>query len=114
YEVLKEPEFLETNTTGGELVLNTRTGKITYNGADTELNPNSQEFSVLCRMVQSHDGLLSYKDFLGEGYQKTKQMDMAKVINNIKTALKILPASKTSQKDIINNKKNLGYILAKI
>lgn len=113
YETVAEPEFLETTTIGGELILNIRTGKIKYNGVHAELNPNSQEFNALSSMMKSPDGLLSYTDFLGEKYQKTKQMDMAKIINNIKIVLKILPASKTSQKDIFINKKNLGYILEK-
>lgn len=94
-----------------KLSINRNTGDIELNGIKNNLNPESQEFKVLCKLAISKDYKATYKDLLGDDPTKPNKRNLSFTIRNIKEALSILPKSKAKNKDIIGNMKKHGYRL---
>lgn len=94
-----------------KLEINENTGQIKLNKFTNKLNPKSNEFKVLIKLVKSTDHKATYEELLGNNLTKTNKRSLTFTIRNIKQCLGVLPQKKGSNPDIIKNIKNHGYIL---
>jgi len=106
-----EPDILSIQLKSGLLTLNKDTGLVRLNDFETSINPSSQEFKVLLKLMSNKNYQATYKDLLGENVSKVNKRILSFVIRNIKKNLGILPTKKAKNKDIIKNIKNYGYRL---
>jgi len=106
-----DPDILSIQLKNGLLTLNKSTGFVNLNNFETSINPSSQEFKVLLRLMSIKNYQATYKDLLGENVSKTTKRELSFVIRNIKEILRVLPAKKAKNKDCIQNIKMYGYKL---
>jgi hypothetical protein len=89
---------------GGLLALNKLTGSVRLNTVSSQLNPESQEYRFLLKLMTAKNYQAVYKDLLVD-QSKTSRRNLSFVVRNLKTGLGILP------KDVIKNIKSYGYKL---
>lgn len=99
------------------LHLNPRTGDFAFHHTSGNFSPVTPEFKVLSALYNDKDNQVSYLSLI-QAYRpninedsKSQKDDLYSVIKNIKEKLNILPATETSNPDIFQNIKNLGYRL---
>lgn len=95
---------------GGLLALNKITGSVRLNAVSSQLNPESQEYRFLLKLMTAKNSQATYKDLLGE-HSKTTRRNLTFVVRNLKTGLGVLPKEKAQNKDVIKNIKSYGYKL---
>lgn len=95
---------------GGILTLNKATGSTRLNTTPTQLNPESQEYNLLAKLMTSKNYKVAYKDILTDNSKSTRR-NLTFVVRNLKTGLGILPKGKAQNKNIIRNIKSHGYQL---
>lgn len=95
---------------GGILTLNKATGSTRLNATTTQLNPESQEYNLLAKLMTSKNYKVAYKDILTDNSKSTRR-NLTFVVRNLKTGLGILPKGKAQNKNIIRNIKSHGYQL---
>ena len=95
----------------GLLTLNESTGLVQLNEVKDNINPQSQEFIVLRKLMSSEEYLATYADLLGDKPSKDDKRNLGFVIRNIKEILGILPKEKSKNIDCIKNIKGHGYKL---
>lgn len=105
------PDILSIQLKSGSLAINKSTGFVRLNNFEGSINPQSQEFKVLFKLMSNRNYQATYKDLLGENVSKVNKRNLSFVIRNIKENLGILPAKKARNKDIIKNIKSYGYKL---
>lgn len=94
------------------LSINTHTGTIRLNNVEASLNPKSQEFETILKLIKAKNHQITYADVLGQSVSKTTKRNLTFVIRNLKEALRILPTKTAKNKDIIKNIKGVGYKLS--
>jgi hypothetical protein len=97
----------------GKLSLNKNTGEVKLNNIKNNLNPTSEEFKFLLRLMENKDYIATYKELISTTPTKTNKRNLAFIVRNLKKALGILPQKKSKNKDIIKNIKGHGYMLIK-
>lgn len=107
-----EDNTLKVKVVGGHwLTLNRHTGRVCLNKHTNDLNPESQEFKNLLRLMENKNHQITYKEILGETISKANKRNLAFVVRNLKEALGILPKKGAKNKDCIKNTKGHGYKL---
>lgn len=104
-------DILSIRLKSGLLTLNKDAGFVKLNDFETSINPSSQEFKVLLKLMSDKNRQATYADLLGETASKANKRNLAFVIRNIKNILGILPSKTAKNKDIIRNIKGYGYRL---
>lgn len=94
-----------------KLEANKNTGAIKLNKCSKNLNPESQEFKTLIKLMTNKDYKATYKELLGDNPTKVNKRNLTFIIRNLKEVLGILPAKNAKNKDIIKNIKNHGYMI---
>lgn len=93
----------------GKLSLSKNTGVIILNQTKDNLNPNSQEFRTVLKLMENKDNKATYQELIGGTPTKPNKRNLAFVIRNVKRTLRILPQKSSKNKNIIKNIKNHGY-----
>lgn len=97
------------------LQIDPRTGDFSYYGFRNTFNTREKAFKVLNHLLNSEDYFAKYPDLVGtyRPYRKdsttSQHAELNQVIKTIKEKLNILPESETSNKDIFENSKGVGY-----
>lgn len=108
---LIESDTLRVKLENFLLTLNKNTGSICLNNFKGSLNPASQEFEILLKLMTGKDYQATYQNLLGESVSKLNKRNLSFTIRNLKKALGILPAKKAKNKNCIKNIKLYGYRL---
>lgn len=87
------------------LSLNTKNGDALYNTQKGNLNPQSQEFKVLYKLLTDDNHVATYDDLLGPNASINSKRKLTFVIRNLKESLGILSKKGVKNKDIIKNVK---------
>jgi len=95
----------------GLLTLNKATGAFSLNEVADNLNPSSQDFNILFRLMSSPNYQATYVELIGGTVSKPNKRNFGFVLKNLKTALGILPTAQQKNEDIFENIKNYGYRL---
>jgi hypothetical protein len=99
------------------LKLDPRTGDFSYFGFRNNFNPKEKTFRVLRHLLNSEDYFAKYPDLIGtyRAYRidsaTSQHAELQQVIKTIKEKLSILPETETSNIDIFENSKGVGYRL---
>jgi hypothetical protein len=99
--------------------LNLINGNFTLNELSGTFTPKGQEFKFMKALLESSDHQAEYSSLIntiwsGRENSKANRNDLALLLKKIKTKLKILPASKSENKDIFQNIKGFGYKITAI
>ncbi len=106
-----EFDILKVKLNIGLLTLNKATGLIQLNKFKTNINPKSQEFEVLLKLMNDRNHQATYTDLLGQDVSKVSKRNLSFVVRNLKEILEILPKKNAVHKNFIKNMKNHGYRL---
>ncbi len=104
-------KVLNAKLKDGLLTLNESAGFVEFNEVKSDINPQSQEFIVLQKLMSSDSYLATYADLLGDKPSKDAKRNLGFIIRNIKIILGVLPKGKAENKDCILNIKGHGYKL---
>jgi len=93
---------------------NSETGECEYNNVKTNFSPESKEFVFLRALYLAKGNPVSYKDLVDPKYGVSAESKnvLSETIKSVKKKLGILPISKNSNKDILENVKKYGYKLS--
>jgi DNA-binding response OmpR family regulator len=110
-EQQQSSDFLLVQLAKQRLEANYNTGTVKLNKFSRRLNPESQEFKILIKLMTSKDHKATYEELLGDNPTKNSKRNLTFSIRNLKKALGILPEKDAPNQDIIKNIKKHGYML---
>lgn len=112
YDTKEDTDKITVQTKHGELELNKATGDFQLNEVIGTLNPTSQEYGILLKLMTSKNYQAPYSFLITGPTTKTSKRTLSFVIRNLKESLGILPIKDSKNKDIIKNVPNIGYRLS--